>query len=76
MVRNVRLISKFIKLQPRKQIVAIYVLPNISRSKDNQAFIYLFSLYLMLAKYRKQKIHAYNIKTYNEVFLAYQRYAN
>ena len=77
MVRNVRLISKFIKLQPRKQIiVAIYVLPNISRSKDNQAFIYLFSLYLMLTKYRKQKIHAYNIKTYNEVFLAYQRYAN
>ena len=40
-------------------------------------FIYLFSLYLTLTNYRKQKIHAYNnIKTYNEVFLAYQRYAN
>ena len=35
--------------------------------------IYLFSLYYIVNK----KIHAYNnIKTYNEVLLAYQRYAN
>ena len=55
---------------------------NLSLNSAFGKFIYLFilflfSLYLTLTKYRKQKIHAYNnIKTYNEVFLAYQRYAN
>ena len=35
-IRKVRLISKFMASQPGKQIVAIHILPNISRIKDNQ----------------------------------------
>ena len=37
MVRKKRLISKFITSQPEKQTIAIYILPNVSRSKENHA---------------------------------------
>ena len=36
LIRKIRLISKFITLQPGKQTITIHILPNISRSKDNQ----------------------------------------
>ena len=63
-----------------KQLSLVQIIIHVTqfyRSNAGHLFIYLFSLYLTLTKYCKQKIHAYNnIKTYNEVFLAYQRYAN
>ena len=37
LVKKLRSISKFMTLETGKQIIAIHVLPNISRSKDNQA---------------------------------------
>ena len=37
LIRKIRLISKFLTLQPGKQRVAIHILPNISRGKGNQA---------------------------------------
>ena len=36
LIRNIRLISKFMTSQPGKQTIAIHRLPNTSRSKDNQ----------------------------------------
>ena len=36
LIRKIKLISKFITSQPGQQKVAIYILPNISRSKSNQ----------------------------------------
>ena len=36
LIRKIRLISKFMTSQPGKQTIAIYTLPNISRSKRNQ----------------------------------------
>ena len=35
LMRKIRLTSKFMTLQTGKQIIAIYILPNISRSKGN-----------------------------------------
>ena len=35
-MRKLRLISKLMTSQPGKQTIATYILPNISRSKDNQ----------------------------------------
>ena len=35
-IRKTRLISKFMTPQPRKQTTAMHILPNISRSNDNQ----------------------------------------
>ena len=37
LIRKIRLILKFMTLQPRKQTIAIHTLPNISRSKENKA---------------------------------------
>ena len=34
-MRKIRLISKFMTIQPEKETVKIHILPNISRSKDN-----------------------------------------
>ena len=36
LIIKIGLISKFMTLQPGQQTVAIYILPNISRSKSNQ----------------------------------------
>ena len=36
LIRKIGLISKFMTSQPRKQIIRIYILPNISRSKGKQ----------------------------------------
>ena len=36
LIRDLRLISKFMTLLPGKQTIAIQILPNISRSKGNQ----------------------------------------
>ena len=36
-IRKIRLISKSVTPQPGKQTITIYMLPNISRSKGNQA---------------------------------------
>ena len=36
LIRKIRLISKFMLSPPGKQTIAIHLLPNISRSKDNQ----------------------------------------
>ena len=36
MIRELRLISKFMTSQPGQQTISIHVLPNISRSKGNQ----------------------------------------
>ena len=35
-IRKMRLISKFMKSQPLKQLTAIHILPNISQIKGNQ----------------------------------------
>ena len=37
LIRKVRLILKFMTSQTGKQTIAIHILPNISRSKGNQA---------------------------------------
>ena len=37
LIRKIKLISKLMTSQPGKQTIAIYILPNISRSKGNQA---------------------------------------
>ena len=37
LIRQIRLISKFMTSQPGKQTIAIDMLPNISRSKGNQS---------------------------------------
>ena len=34
--RKIKLISKFMTSQPGKQIIAIHILPNISRRKGNE----------------------------------------
>ena len=36
LIRKVRLISKFMTSQPGQQTIEIHILPNISRTKDNQ----------------------------------------
>ena len=36
LIRKITLFSKFMTSQPGKQTIAIHILPNISRSKDNQ----------------------------------------
>ena len=36
LIKTIRLISKFMTSQPGWQTIAIHILPNISRSKDNQ----------------------------------------
>ena len=36
LIRKLRLISKFMTSRPGKQTMTIHILPNISRSKDNQ----------------------------------------
>ena len=36
LIGKIRLISKFMATQPGNQTIAIHILPNISRSKDNQ----------------------------------------
>ena len=36
LIRNIRLISKFMTSQPGQQAIEIHILPNISRSKVNQ----------------------------------------
>ena len=35
LIRKIRLISKFMTSQPAKQTIAIHILSNISKSKDN-----------------------------------------
>ena len=37
MIRKLRFISKFMTSKPGKQTIAINIMPNISRNKDNQA---------------------------------------
>ena len=36
LIQKVSLMSIFMTLQPRKQTIAIHILPNITRSKGNQ----------------------------------------
>ena len=36
LIRKIRLISKFMTSKPGKQTIAIQILPNISRGKNNQ----------------------------------------
>ena len=36
LIRKISLVSKFMTSQPGKQTIIIHILPNISRSKDNQ----------------------------------------
>ena len=36
LIKKLRLISKFMTSQPGKQTITIHILPNISRSTDNQ----------------------------------------
>ena len=37
LIRKIRLISKFMTSQPGQQTITIHILPNVSRSKGNQA---------------------------------------
>ena len=36
LIRKIRLTSKLITSQPGKETLVIHILPNVSRSKDNQ----------------------------------------
>ena len=36
LIKKIRSISKFMTSQPSQQTITIHILPNISRSKDNQ----------------------------------------
>ena len=36
LIRKIRLISNFMASQPGKESIAVHILPNISRSKENQ----------------------------------------
>ena len=36
LIRKIKLILKYVTSEPRKQTVAIRILPNISRSKENK----------------------------------------
>ena len=36
LIRKIKLILKYVTSEPRKQTVAIHILPNISRSKENK----------------------------------------
>ena len=46
MVRNLRLVSKFMTSQPGKQTIAMHILPNISTSKSNEIWkVYFFKNY-------------------------------
>ena len=40
MIRKIRLLSNLMMSQPHYQVIVIYILSNISRSKDNQAMKY------------------------------------
>ena len=46
-IRKIRLISKFMMSEPGKQTIAIHILPNISRSKDNQSDNEIWSVNIM-----------------------------
>ena len=37
LIRKIRLVSKFMTSQAGQQVITIHTLPNISKSKDNQA---------------------------------------
>ena len=37
LIRNIRLVSKFMTLQPGSKTVIVHTLPNISLNKNNQA---------------------------------------
>ena len=77
-VRKIKLISKFKTSQPGKQTTAIHILPNISRSKDNQTMkfgrlteynktnIFLEKLY---AKCRGETIPGFFAKKQNRAYL-------
>ena len=43
LIRKIRLISKFLTSQPEKEIIIIQILPNISKSKENQTMKFGFS---------------------------------
>ena len=64
LIRNIRLISKFMTSQPGSKSITIHILPNISRSKDNR--IMKFG---QLIEYNKKK-KLFKNPTENEVFLA------
>ena len=40
LIRKIRLISKFMMLQPGQQAITIHIMPNISRGKGNQALTF------------------------------------
>ena len=40
LIRKLNLISKFMTLQPGKQIITIHILSNISRNKSNQTITF------------------------------------
>ena len=51
LIRKVRLISKFMTLQPEKQTIAIHKMSNVSLSKDNQPM-----KFIQLIEYKMKKM--------------------
>ena len=51
LIRKIKLTSKFMTSQPSCQIITMHILPNISRSKDNQVM-----KLGELIEYKKRKI--------------------
>ena len=55
LIRKIRLISKFMTSQPGQQTIAINILPNISRSKDNKTMEFF-----QVIEYNKRNIFLQN----------------
>ena len=76
MIRNFRLISKFIMSSHAKQIITIHILPNISRSKDNLRMKFgQLVVYNMIIFFLKSHIQNVMEKLVSESFLKYHNCA-
>ena len=53
LIRKIRLISKCMKSQPGKQIIAIHILPNISISKNNQTMKFGHENFFLRKSFKK-----------------------
>ena len=68
--RKLRLVSKFMTPQTGKQINAIHILPNISRSKGNQTMKFGQLIEYNMRNIFLEKSHSkYNGKVSNTIFL-------
>ena len=68
-IRKIRLISKFMTLQPGKQTIEIHISPNISRSKGNQTMKFGQSIeYNMRIIFLEKSYTKCDVKTISRTF--------